>query len=245
MVFEIKKLNIVITGGTSGIGYELVKKLYETNQIIVIAHNTDKLEALKEKFPNIHIYNADLSKLQDIESVADILLKKYESIDLLINNAGIQHTPTFLDDDFYYQTISREITLNFTAVCSLCYLLLPSLLHKRPAAIVNINSGLALVPKKTSAIYCATKGAMNIFSQSLRYQLEDTNIQVMQAIMPLVNTPMTLGRGKGKISAEKAAERIIYGIEHGIQDHDIGKVKLLRILMRIAPGLAQRIMKRS
>ena len=94
-------------------------------------------------------------------------------------------------------------------------------------------------------MYCATQGAVNVFTQSLRYQLEDTNIRVLQAFMPLVDTPMTAGRGDGKLSAAQAAERLIHGIEKEIADHDIGKVKLLRALMCLSPPLARRIMKRA
>jgi short-subunit dehydrogenase involved in D-alanine esterification of teichoic acids len=123
-------------------------------------------------------------------------------------------------------------------------LLLPALAHNNKAAILNINSGLALAPKTSSAIYCATKGALNIFSQSLRYQLEDTNINVHQAFLPLVDTAMTVGRGENKVTAEEAARAIIQGLEKNIQDHDIGKVKLLRVLLRLAPSMAQKIMKK-
>ena len=100
------------------------------------------------------------------------------------------------------------------------------------------------MPKTTSAIYCATKGALNIFSQSLNYQLEDTNIDVQQVFLELVETPMSQGRGSAKISAKSAAQKIIEGIALGITEHNIGKVKLLRLLLRIAPSIARKIMKK-
>ncbi len=109
--------------------------------------------------------------------------------------------------------------------------------------IVNINSGLGLVPKTSSAVYCATKGALNILSQSLAYQFEDTNIEVKQAFLPLIDTAMTKGRGKAKISVEKAAAQIICGMQSSGPNIDIGKVKLLRLIQRLSPRLAQNIMK--
>ena len=242
---KLNKKRIVITGGTSGIGYEMVKYLHPNNEIIVIARNTDKLNELAQEFAGISIYQADLSKLEDIEKTAPTILERFKSIDVLINNAAIQHTPTFIDDAFKYETISHEITLNFTSICSLTYLLLPALTHEEQAVILNINSGLALAPKTSSAIYCATKGALNIFSQSLRYQLENTNIGVQQAFLELVETTMTTGRGKNKMSAEKASKIILYGLEKDIEDHDIGKVKLLRFLLRLAPSVAKRILKKG
>jgi len=204
------------------------------------------------QFEGVITYEADLSTLNDVETVADAIVKRFGSIDILINNAAAQYTPTFLDDDFRYDTIAREITLNFTSVCSLTYLLLPALLNSadstsvnNKAIILNINSALALTPKTSSAIYCATKGALNIFSQSLRYQLEKTNVDVQQIFLELVDTPMTKGRGKNKVSAKDAAHKIIVGMERDISDHFIGKVKLLQILLRLAPSIARRILKSS
>jgi len=242
---KLKGRTIVITGGTGGIGYEIVQHLQQDNRVVVIARSPDRLAALQDKFPSIHTYQADLSKPSQIESAANSIKQKHTVIDVLINNAAVQYTPTFLDTDFDYETIVREITLNFTAVCALCYLLVPHMLKAPEAAIVNVNSGLGLTPKKTSAVYCATKGALNIFSQSLRYQLADTNIKVQQAIMPLVDTAMTEGRGAGKMTAKEAAYHLIKGVKQGIDDHDIGKVKLLRFLVRFWPSMARKIMKNS
>lgn len=241
---KLNQRRIVITGGTSGIGYEMTKYLHSNNEVIVISSNSSKLNKLSQEFDEITTYQADLSKAIDIETVANAIVRRFKSIDILINNAAVQYTPTFMDDEFRYENISYEIALNFTGICSMTYLLLPTLLHHEKSVIMNINSGLALAPKTTSAIYCATKGALNVFSQSLRYQLEKTNISVQQVFLELVETAMTKSRGEYKMPPKTAAEKIIHGIEYSIPDYDIGKVKLLRMLLRLAPSIAQRIMKK-
>jgi uncharacterized oxidoreductase len=241
---SFKDKTAVITGGTSGIGYEMVRILEPYNKVLVVARPGPRLDALKKEFSSIDVYPADLSKTQEFETLADRIIKDHTHIDVLINNAAVQNTPTFLSEEFSYDSIIPEIHLNFTSVCALSYLLLPALLQdNREAVIANINSGLGLIPKTGSAVYCATKGGMNIFSQSLGYQLEHTNIRVMQAFLPLVETPMTEGRGSGKIPAQKAAADIILGIEKGVRAENIGKVKVLRVLMAVAPWLARKIMK--
>lgn len=240
---KISKKRIIITGGTSGIGYEIVKQLYADNEIIVISRDKTKLDMLAKEF-GVIAYQADLSKLGDVEVVADKLVKQFETVDVLINNAAIQYTPKFLDDDFRYESISYEIALNFTNICNLTYLLLPILLQDEKAVIMNVNSGLGLAPKTTSVIYCATKGGLNIFSQSLRYQLEQTNIRVLQAFLDIVDTQMTKGRGSKKMTSDAAAQQIIYGIENNILDHDINRVKFLRLMLRIVPSIAKKIMKK-
>ncbi|MEP2989146.1 MAG: SDR family NAD(P)-dependent oxidoreductase [Parasphingorhabdus sp.] len=235
--------HIVITGGASGLGLELVKQLCSNNSISVIARPSAGLEAFRHAYPDVGIYEAELADLSQVEKTADQIIKTNEAIDILINNAAVQYTPTFLDDDFFYNHIKREIDINFTSVCSLTYLTLPALLNSSTGIVLNVNSGLGLMPKTTSAIYCATKGALNIFSQSLRHQLEGTNVRVMQAFLPLVETPMTEGRGSGKLPVDRAAADIIAGIENSRLDIDIGKVKLLRPLTRFLPSLARKIMK--
>ncbi len=240
---KLNNKRIVMTGGTSGIGYEMTKYLHPDNELIVISRCTKKLDKLTQKFDGIITYQADLSKLDDIKTVANAIVKRFDTIDILINNAAVQNTPTYLDEEFEYESISAEIILNFTSVCSLTYLLLPILLPCNKAVILNVNSGLGLSPKTSSAIYCGTKGALNIFSQSLRYQLEKTNISVQQVFLDLVDTNMTQGRGKNKISADNAAIKIIKGIERDRANNYVGRVNFLVVLLRLAPLIAKKIMK--
>lgn len=240
---KLEGRNIVITGGTTGIGRELVRMLHQNNNVVVIARNADRIAQLAGEFPGVTTCCADLAELPDVEAAADEIRSRFGTLHLLINNAAIQHTPTFTDESFQYESIAQEIAVNFTAVCALTALLLQSLTHDQEAAIVNVNSGLGLMPKTNSAVYCATKAAVNVFSQSLRHQLENTNVRVLQAFMPLVDTQMTTGRGSAKLSAEQAARAMLRGIEANIEEHDVGSIRLLRPLVRFAPGIARKIMK--
>lgn len=242
---KLKEKTIVLTGGTSGIGLEILKNLYQENTVIVIARHMDKLTEQNLILNQIVSYTCDLSNLKQLDEVATKILERYPKIDVLINNAAIQYTPKFLDSDFSIESIEHEITVNLTSVCRLTYLLLPSLLKDSRSLILNVNSGLALAPKKTSAIYCATKSALNSLSLSLQYQLEETNIRVLQGFMPLVDTPMTKGRGSKKISAAKAAQKLINGLKEEKSIIDVGKVRLLRLLLHFYPRLAYKIMKRE
>lgn len=242
---KIQNKTILITGGTSGIGYALVKQLARSNKaIVVIASNAGKLGKLREEFNNVHTYCCSLENeiclLNTLIEVSDT----YPQISVVINNAGIQVTPTFLDSDFNFDSIQHQIAVNLTAPIKICALMLQPLLNlKQPAAIVNITSGLALYPKKNSAVYCATKAGLHNFTQSFRYQLEGTPIKVFEAILPLIDTPMTRGRGKGKLSPDSAARAIIKGIENNEEENYVGKAKLIPLVSRISLSLMAAIMK--
>jgi len=234
---------ILITGATSGIGLQLVDQLHHHNSVYIIARNQNKINELTKKYPSIIAFKADLKNIDEVRCVASEIIYSVETLDVLINNAALQNTPTFIDDDFSLDDNIDEITVNFTSLASLTYLLLSRLNGQHNAVILNVNSGLAIAPKTSSAIYCASKAAVDSFSQSLSYQLKETSIEVLQAFLPLVETSMTAGRGQGKMDVIKATAKLIEGIEKMIVAHDIGKVKLLRLLNRIIPSVAKSIMR--
>lgn len=241
----MKLLNkkILITGATSGIGLSILAQLYDTNTLYIIARSPKKIEQIKLKYPKVQIIKANLTELDDIQKALTTLKQLTNEIDVLINNAAVQYTAKYIDDDFMLDTITEEINCNFTAICIITYLTLPLLQQAKSASIVNINSGLALAPKTSSAIYCATKSALNSFSQSLRYQLTNTDISVLQVFLPLVDTPMTQDRNQSKLDPDYVSRLITAGIEKQTLDNDIGKVKILRVLLRLWPALAKKIMR--
>ncbi len=96
--------------------------------------------------------------------------------------------------------IKHELEINLLGPILLTSQFLPNLVGKDEASVINVSSGLALVPKQSAPIYCAGKAGLHIFSKALRWQLESLNIKVFEIMPSLVDTPMTGGRGNGKIS---------------------------------------------
>lgn len=236
---------LLITGGTSGIGYELVKQLAPVNEtIIVVSRNTKKLQELRTEFSNVVTYACSIADNMDLERSISDIVTAHSRVSVVFNNAGVQEVPTFLDSQFTYDSIDHEIAVNLAAPIKICALMLGSMLNlESPSAFVNISSGLALFPKTSSAVYCATKAGIHNFTRSLRYQLEETSVSVYEAIMPLVDTPMTEGRGKGKMKASVAARAVIDGVEADRHEIYIGKAKLMPLLARVSPTLMAKIMK--
>jgi short-subunit dehydrogenase involved in D-alanine esterification of teichoic acids len=108
---------------------------------------------------------------------------------------------------------------------------------------VNVSSGLALLPKRTSPVYGATKAALHSFTISLRWQLEATHVHVMEVLPPVVRTAMTEGRNAGAIGPEAVAVSLIQGLRANTEEVLVGQSRLFAWVIRVAPWLARRILQ--
>lgn len=233
---------ILITGATSGIGKALTVKFCQLdNHIIAVGRNEISLGELSRFDNRITVFKCDISSQWELDRLVDFIKQEHKDLNVLINNAGIQYNCNFLDETYTLQKIENEINTNLTAPIKLIGSLFDVLQDNSNSAIVNVSSGLAIVPKGNSAVYCGTKAGIHIFSKSLRYQLD--KVKVFEIIPPLVDTEMTKGRGRGKISPERLADEFIRAFKNNRYEVNIHKVKLLRILNRMIPKLAERIMK--
>ncbi|WP_197038354.1 SDR family oxidoreductase [Billgrantia saliphila] len=244
---QLKERTILITGGTSGIGRALVEQLAHKNHaVIVIASNREKLSSLSTAYDNVFSYPCCLADRQEVESTIATILERHPDVSVAINSAGIQVQPLLRDPQFSFDSIGKEITVNLTAPIWICSLLINHFLALGfSSAYINLTSALALYPKRSSAVYCATKAGLLNFSRSLSYQLESTSVHVHAAILPLVDTPMSEGRGRSKISAAQAATEIVSGVEKNRDVIYVGKARFMPILSRLSPGLMANLMKRG
>ena len=164
---------------------------------------------------------------------------------MLINNAGVQYNYSFAEESRHASVIKEEVSINFMAPMLLTDRLLPLLLQQTKAAIVNVTSALALAPKKSAPVYCATKSALHSFTQALRYQLDGTSVAVFELVPSLVDTDMTKGRGIGKISPQSLANEALKAIATDKHDILIEKTKILYLLYWVFPSFARRLLKNS
>ncbi len=237
---------ILITGGSSGIGYELTKRFYELgNKLIITGRNEKRLNRVKLDFPKIDIFKGDVSNANELDSLILYLEQEHKDLNILINNAGVQYNYEFTHTDDTLNKINYEVQVNLIAPIKLIALCLPILQLQNSSAIVNISSGLSIVPKRSAPVYCGSKAGLHIFTKALRYQLEQSNVKIFEIIPPLVDTPMTKGRGKSKLTTEQLVSEFLKGFEKEKYEINIGKVKILRLLNRIFPKLAENLLKNN
>ncbi|WP_341227304.1 SDR family NAD(P)-dependent oxidoreductase [uncultured Arcticibacterium sp.] len=235
---------VLITGGSKGIGLALAKRfLALDNTVIIAARKLEDLKRVKAECPEIVIYQTDLGRREDLEGLSNFIKKEHADTNVLINNAGIQFNYSFLKEHDLSQKIDEELAINLSAPMHLTANLLSLLESNDNSAIVNISSVLGMVPKAGAPVYCSSKAGLHIFTKSIRYQLKNT--KVFEVIPPLVDTSMTKGRGKGKMSPEMLVEAFIKSFEKDRFEISLGKVKLLRFLQRVSPKLADKIMHGS
>ncbi|MBP1993223.1 SDR family oxidoreductase [Paenibacillus eucommiae] len=235
---------ILITGGSAGIGLALSKRFITSgNRVIVVGRDPHKLVRLKQDFPQIETITCELGNRVQRQQLVQTLKNQYSDLSVVINNAGVQYNYSFLEEQD--PKIIEEIEINLTAPIELCYKLLPMLKAKEEAAIVNISSGLALVPKTSAAVYCGTKAGLHLFSKVFRNQLEGTSVRVFEVLPAVVDTEMTRGRGTNKMSPDQLVDEFMPAFAKNQYEISIGKVKLLKWMLRIAPGFADRLFKRS
>ncbi|MBU7584105.1 MAG: SDR family oxidoreductase [Nostoc sp. TH1S01] len=233
---------VLITGGSSGIGLALARKFLQAqNRVIITGRDSQKLADVKKVFPDIITEVADLTDVNALQKLAN----RYPNVNILINNAGIQYNYEFMNQEITPELIDAELRTNLIAPLQLIKLMLPNLQRKPKAAIVNVSSGLALVPKQSAPVYCGSKAGIHIATKALRWQLETTSIKVFEIIAPLVDTPMTQGRGKGKISPDALVEEFWHDFTRDRYEMRIGKTKLLFFLNRWFPQIAEKILRRG
>lgn len=182
---------ILITGGASGIGLGLTKRfIQENNTVIICGRREATLKEVANKFPSVITKVCDLSFEEDRIELYNWVNDNHIDLNVLVNNAGIQNWMNISDNDFY-QKANTEITTNIVAPVHLTKLFTNL---KSLDTIINVTSGLAFVPLSKIPVYCATKAFFHSFTMTLRHQLANKNIEVIEIIPPALNTDLG---GKG------------------------------------------------
>jgi len=183
---------ILITGGGSGIGRGLAEAFHRLgNQVIIAGRGQKSLDETIAANPGMKSITLDVSDPKSIQSFAEKTAKEHPSLNVLINMAGIMQPENLLEKPDDLSTAEKTIATNLLGPIRLTAALLPSLRKQPRATIMTVSSGLAFVPFAPTPTYCATKAAIHSYTQSLRYQLKTTKVEVIELIPPYVQTTLT------------------------------------------------------
>ncbi|MEK3672767.1 MULTISPECIES: SDR family oxidoreductase [unclassified Paenibacillus] len=217
---------ILITGGGSGIGLAFAERFISGgNTVIITGRREQVLQDAKDKFPGLITRVSDLNIESERTALFDWVTANYPEVNVLVNNAGTQQRFNVLKADARnnWAYFNQEITTNLEAPLHLAMLFAPLFAAREAAAILNVTSGLAFTPFAIGPIYSATKAALHSFTMSLRLQLSDTSVEVIEIAPPAVNTD--LGGSGLHVHGEPLdafTDGIFQGLAEGLQEIGYG-----------------------
>lgn len=217
---------ILITGGGSGIGKAMAEALHARGARVIIAgRRQSALDAVAAANPGMATAVLDVENPADITAFAARVIADHPDLNVVINNAGIMVAETEID----LPVAEQIIAINLLGTIRLTAALLPHLKTKASATVVTVSSGLAFVPLAMTPTYNATKAAIHSWSQSLRHQLKDSAIRVIEWAPPAVATDLMPGHAENPNSmplADFTAESLAL-FEAGHDEIMVERVKFL------------------
>ncbi|KAA2215766.1 SDR family NAD(P)-dependent oxidoreductase [Maribacter flavus] len=257
---KVKDKVFVVTGGGSGMGRELVLQLLKKDaRIAAIDINVDSLLETKSLAGvltgNLKIYALDITDKKLVGDTLETILNEFGYVDGIINNAGIIQ-PFKALNDLDYSTINKVFDVNFWGTLNLTKILLPHLLERPEAHIVNISSMGGFFAFPGQNIYGASKAAVKLFTEGLIQELRETRVQVSVVFPGAIRTNIMQNSGlkesvgemenNNTLSASKAAAIIIENIEKDKQRIFVGNdSRLMDYMYRINPNWAMRFIAKK
>ncbi|MGN7296081.1 SDR family NAD(P)-dependent oxidoreductase [Ferdinandcohnia sp. SAFN-114] len=203
---------IVVTGAGGGIGRELVRQLLEKGaNIAAIIHRNglEKMQAYKDMYGDrISIHTANIANREDVQKLLDEVIASHGCVDAIINNAGIIQ-PFMSVHDLEYEQIQWVMDVNFYGTLYMCKSFLPHLLTRPEAHIANVASMGGSLPIPQQTIYCASKAAVKMLTESLHSELRKTNVGVTLVIPGAVDTDLVEKAKVEKEGAESSTYKLL------------------------------------
>jgi hypothetical protein len=181
---DIKGKVVIVTGASSGIGEATARQFGKVGaKVVIAARRVDKLQALAQEINGMGngaktlVVQADLSKLEDIQTMVNRTLEEFGRIDVLVNNAGFGRLD-WLENLDPVKDIQAQIDVNVMGVIQTTRQVLPVMIKQRSGNIINMCSMAGLIGTPTYTIYAASKHAVHGFSEALRREVKPWGIDV-------------------------------------------------------------------
>jgi uncharacterized oxidoreductase len=231
---QLQGNTVFITGGTSGIGRGLAEAFHQRgNQVIISGRREDRLKEICAHCSGMAYFVLDVTRVESIRAVAQRAIAKFPALNCVINNAGVQmHISAVhsLND----QDLQAEIDTNLLGPIRVTAAFLSHLEHRPDATLMNVSSGLAFVPMARFPVYCATKAAIHSWTLSLRRQLRESDVKVIEIIPPWVATelgglskPAPNTADRGPMPLDVFLRETLKELESGVDEVVVGDAKRL------------------
>ena len=255
---KVQNKVIIVTGGGSGLGRELVLNLLSKDaKVIAIDINASGLQETSEmagsKNKSLSTFVTDITNKISVEKLLNDAINQIGYVDGIINNAGIiQPFKKVVELD--YEAIERVMNVNFYGTLYMTKAFLPHFLTRPEAHVVNISSMGGFLPVPGQTIYGASKAAVKLFTEGLNSELAKTNVHVTAVFPGAINTNITKNSGLSlpqqpsadaksmkALSPAKAAQIIINAMENNEYRILVGKdASFMDFIYRLNPKRAAR-----
>ena len=229
---------ILITGGSAGIGLAFGRRFVELgNEVIVTGRRLKILDEVKAKYPKLHTIQSDAGDPAQIAALAARVKADFPKLDVLMNNAGIMLYKNLRAPAIDLAGLMAEVNINVGGVIGMTSALI-DILTANKGTVINVSSGLAFVPLPAAPIYSATKAAIHSYTQSLRFQLEESGVEVIELMPPAVKTDLTAELSESSLhlmSTDELVKQSFASLKAGALEIRPGQSKTLARMRRLAP----------
>ena len=188
---------ILITGGSAGVDLAFALKFVELgNTVIVTGRHESVLDEVKKRHPKLHTIQSDVADPAQIATLATRVKIEFPKLDVLMNNAGIMLHRNLTAPTADLAGLMTEMNVNLGGVVIMTSAFI-DILRANKGTVINTSSALAFVPLPSAPIYSATKAAIHSYTQSLRFQLEETGVEVIELMPPAVKTDLAVDIAEG------------------------------------------------
>ncbi|GAA1221618.1 SDR family oxidoreductase [Prauserella alba] len=220
---------VFIPGATSGIGLALALALRaEGNTVVIGGRRADRLASIAAEYPDLGTVAVDTTDPASIAAAAKEVRERYPQLNVLITMAGIMRVEDWTRPDAFLDSAESVVTTNVLGPIRLIAAFVEHLREQPDATIMTVSSGLAFTPLAATPSYNASKAAIHLLSESLRLQLADTSVSVVEIVPPAVRTTLLPGQETSEF-AMPLEDYVAEVVELLRSDPNAGEVQVERV----------------
>ena len=224
---------IFIPGSTSGIGLALALRLQaKGNTVIVGGRRKELLEQIAAEHPDIDTVQIDTADAASVRSAAGEVLAHHPDLNVVIAMAGIMKIEDWHQPDTFLDSAESVITTNVLGPIRLIAAFIEHMQNQPAATIITVSSGLAFAPLRATPSYNASKAAIHMLTESVRLQLADSTVDLIELVPPSVATDLLPGQRESEFAMplDEFVDEVIHLLETEPDANEIQveRVKFLR-----------------